>query len=248
VNLVLLTPDEMREGVAALEGRRARHVQEVHRATPGDTLVAGILGGSIGRAVVRAVEVGRVVLEFAPERPPPAPPGIDLMLALPRPKILKRVLAGAASMGVKRIVLVNAARVEKSYFDSPQLRPETMREHLVLGLEQARDTVLPEILIRPRFRPFVEGELDAVWPGAHRLLADPAGTRTIAQCDCGSPPERAVLAVGPEGGWVPFERELLVAHGFQLFSAGERILRVDVAVPFLFAQLAMARASADRAP
>jgi RsmE family RNA methyltransferase len=160
------------------------------------------------------------------EQPPPRP-GVDLILALPRPKALRKVLPAAASLGVDRILLINAARVEKSYFDSSVLDAGTLRELLILGLEQARDTRLPELLVRERFRPFVEDELDALWPDAARLVAHPSAER-------GPPPmrERAVIAIGPEGGWVLFEIDLLRAHGFTPFTLGPRTLRVEVALPY----------------
>jgi len=163
---------------------------------------------------------------------PPARPGIDLLLALPRPKALRRILPSAASLGVDRIVLVNAARVEKSYFDSAVLAPEAMRELLILGLEQARDTRLPDLLVRKRFRPFVEDELDSLWPGAARFVAHPA-----AEAAASGGPERAVVAIGPEGGWVPFEIELLRARGFTPFTLGPRPLRVEVALPYALGML-----------
>jgi RsmE family RNA methyltransferase len=179
-------------------------------------------------------------LSFTPHGPPPAPLGIDLLLAVPRPKVLRRVLAAAASLGVKRIALVNAARTEKAYFDSPLATEAAMREATVLGLEQARDTVLPEVLVRKRFRPFVEDEAAALWGDAVRLVAHPGAARTLASCGA-EPERRRVVAVGPEGGWVPFEVGLLEAAGFLPVSAGDRILRVDVAVPVLLAQLDLVR-------
>lgn len=241
MNLILLEPGELCDGEATLEGRRARHVFEVHRAVEGDELAVGILDGPIGSGVVHACSRDEVRLRCAFGRPPPEPPGLDLLLALPRPKILRKVLASAASLGVKRIVLVNAARVEKSYFDSPLARPEAMREEMILGLEQSRDTTLPELRTQPLFRPFVEDEAPVLWADAKKLIAHPAATMPLERCDFGAPPQRAVLAIGPEGGWVPFEVELLAKAGFQPFTLGPRILRVDVAVPALLGQLELCR-------
>ena len=137
-----------------------------------------------------------------------------------------------ASVGLDRIVLVNAARVEKSYFDSAVLAPEAVRELLILGLEQARDTRLPEVLVRKRFRPFVEDELDSLWPATDRFVAHPAG-----QAVRSPRAERAVVAFGPEGGWVPFEIDLLRARGFAPFTLGPRPLRVEVALPYALGML-----------
>jgi RsmE family RNA methyltransferase len=228
MNLLLLEPADLApDGTARLTGRRLRHALEVLRASEGDVLRVGLLGGLAGTAEVLRTGEGELVLRPSFDMAPPERPGVDLLLAIPRPKALRKVLPAAASLGVDRIVLVNAARVEKSYFDSSVLHPDGMRELLILGLEQARDTRLPEVLVRERFRPFVEDQLDALWQGTRRLLAHPGGDT--------APPrqsQRTVIAIGPEGGWVPFEIELLRSRGFVPFSLGPRTLRVEVAVPY----------------
>ncbi len=235
MNLLLLRAGELRpDGTARLAGRRLDHVREVLRLAPGDTLRAGVIGGLVGDAEVQAISAEELVLAVRLAAPPPPRPGIDLLLALPRPKALRRLLPAVASLGVDRVVLVNAARVEKSYFGSPALAPASVEELLVLGAEQARDTVLPEVLVRERFRPFVEDELAGLFPSGRRVVADPSGAAPLAGVQ---PGDRLVLAVGPEGGWVPFELELLGAHGFAVRHAGPRILRVEVAVPYLLGAL-----------
>src|SRR3954468_7170658 len=233
MNLLLLHDADFREdGTVCLSGRRLLHAREVLRATQGDRLRVGRLGGLLGTAEVLRLDDAELVLRPRLTDPPPQRAGIDLLLAIPRPKALRKILPAAASMGIDRIVLVNAARVEKSYFDSKVLEPDGMRTLLALGLEQARDTRLPEVLLRERFRPFVEDELDALWPDAARLVAHP-GTNAAAR----DTSRRLVLAVGPEGGWVPFELELLERHGFARYGAGARALRVEVAVPYLLGAL-----------
>ena len=229
MNLLLLAPDEIApDGTSRVGGRRARHVAEVLRAGPGDAVRAGVLGGKIGTARLLSLEGEEAVLSLDLTEEPPARPGVDLLLALPRPKALRRILAAVASLGVDRLVLLNAARVEKSYFDAQVLAPERMRKHLIDGLEQARDTVLAEIHLAPRFRPFVEDTLDTLLgPGQRWLLHPGPDTPPLRP-----PGGRLALAVGPEGGWVPFERELLAARGFQPVSLGVRTLRTETIVPF----------------
>jgi len=164
----------------------------VLRVSEGDVLRVGVLGGRVGTAEVLRADASEIVLRPSFDAQPPRRAGVDLLLAVPRPKALRKVLPAAASLGVDRIVLVNAARVEKSYFDSRVLDPQAIRELLILGLEQARDTRLPEVVMRERFRPFVEDELDVLWPDTQRLLAHPgaeAPPRRTAQ--------RAVLAYQP---------------------------------------------------
>lgn len=239
MNLILLeAPDFAHDGRVRLGGRRARHIREVHRPAVGDELRVGKVGGLMGRARVESLDGDAVVLAPTLDEPPPPPLGIDLLLAMPRPKILRRVLQAVTSLGVKRIVLVNSYRVERSYFHSPVLGDE-LRENLLLGLEQGRDTVLPEVLVRRRFKPFVEDELLTLWPETTgKLLAHPIADGPVETVAAAGP---MVVAVGPEGGWIPYEVELLQAHGFRTFELGPRILRVDTAVPFVIAQAELAR-------
>jgi 16S rRNA (uracil1498-N3)-methyltransferase len=236
VNLVLLEPGELgRDGTARLGGRRAAHVATVLRAAAGDRILAGVVGGRMGEAAVLAVTDSEVVLRPALDREPPPPAPVTLLLALPRPKILRKVLQAAASMGVKRLVLAGSYRVEKSFWASPHLAPEAIREELLLGLEQGRDTVLPEVILRRFFKPFVEDELEATFHGETRLLAHP---HDAAPLETRAPEGvRAALAIGPEGGWTAYEADALRARGFTPFSLGPRVLRVDAAVPYAVGQV-----------
>lgn len=242
MNLLLLLDDDFQaDGTVRLTGRRAQHAREVLRAEPGEVLRVGRLAGLVGTGEVLENTPGLLRLSVTLTEPPPPRAGVDLLLAIPRPKALKRVLPAVASLGVDRVVLVNAARVEKSYFDSKVLAEDFVGELLLQGLEQARDTRLPEVLVRERFRPFVEDELDGLFgPDALRLLPHPPARQHLTQVGVGRAP-RVVLAVGPDGGWVPFEVELLQAHGFHPFSLGPRVLRVETAVPVLLGQVALLR-------
>jgi len=229
MNLLLLSPDELLpDGTARVRGRRARHVADVLRAGPGDTLRVGLLGGKLGTGQLLALDADGAHLQLQLTEPPPPRAGVDLILAMPRPKALRRVLAVVASLGVDRLVLLNAARVEKSYFDSKVLAEARIRKHLLEGLEQAQDTVLPEVQVEERFRPFVEDTLEELIGPSHRRLLHPGPDDGLR------PPggERLVLAIGPEGGWVPFERELLAVHGFTPLGLGTRTLRTETVVPF----------------
>lgn len=231
MNLVLLDGSDAHGELWRLTGRRARHVFEVHRASAGDTLRVGLRDGLVGTARVVSLSADEVVLDASLTQPPPDRSPVELLLAMPRPKVLRRVLQHVAAMGVTRVVLVNAARVEKSYFASPALSPEQLDESLSLGLEQGRDTVAPEVLVRPRFKPFVEDELPALWAQDDKLLAHPEGPGLASLPPV--PSRRRVVAVGPEGGWVPFELTLLEAKGFRRVSLGPRPLTVEAAVPAL---------------
>lgn len=236
MNLLLLEPADFAAagGRARLTGRRARHLREVHRVGAGDVRPAGVLGGGVGTATIARVDAEAVELVYREHGPPPAPAAVTLVLALPRPKVLRRVLQGIAALGIKRLFLVNAWRVEKSYWESPVLAPEAIRAELVLGLEQGGDTLLPAVALRPRLRPFVEDELGALAAGSTALVGDGAAA---APCPH-AVPGPVTLAVGPDGGFNPFEVGLFAAAGFTPVSLGPRALRVENAIPAFVGRLA----------
>jgi RsmE family RNA methyltransferase len=234
MNLLLLEPSELSpDGEARLSGRRARHVHEVLRCSPGDRIAAGLVGGLTGQAEVLASSTDELVLRTALDRPPPPPSPVALLLALPRPKILRKVLQAVAAMGVKRVVLLGSYRVEKAYWSSPLLAPEALRQELLLGLEQGKDTALPALTLERFFKPFVEDRLEEALPGA-RLVADPHAADMLERH--AAPTGRVSIAIGPEGGWTPYELAELERRGFAPFSLGPRPLRVDQAVPFIVGQ------------
>jgi len=234
VNLILLFDDDFVSGSSVrLTGRRRKHICEVHQPVVGDELTVGRLGGLIGKGRITATTPAAVEMEVVLSEPPPAPPSITLVLALPRPKVIKRVLLSIASLGVKRLYLINAFRVEKSYWQSPLLKPDAINEALVLGLEQARDTVLPEVCLRPLFKPFVEDELPALLRGTLALVAHPGAAEV-----CPQPAAQPVtLVIGPEGGLIPYELEKLAAAGCRPVQIGARILRVETVIPFILGRL-----------
>ncbi|WP_416886179.1 16S rRNA (uracil(1498)-N(3))-methyltransferase [Marinospirillum sp.] len=234
MNLLLLNADEVNpQGEALLADRRHLHLRQVNQVQQGDRLRAGVLNGLQGEAEVieHSPDATRVRLKLDRASPEPLP--LRLLLALPRPRMLARSLEHVAALGVKDIHLLHTARVEKSFWQSPELKPEKIHQHLLLGLEQARDTHLPQVHLETRFKPFVEDRLPALSQDSLRLVAHPG---PYASCPRGLS-EPVTLAIGPEGGFVDYEIEQLVAAGFTPVQLGERILRVETAVTALLARL-----------
>jgi RsmE family RNA methyltransferase len=199
----------------------------------GDSLRVGRVDGLLGSAQLLRLEAREAELSVSFEHAPPAKLPLTLILALPRPKMLRRVFQTVATMGVPKVILINSYRVEKSFWQTPFLDPAAIREQLILGLEQARDSVLPEIVIEKRFKPFVEDRLPAIADGTLGLVGHPgefpACPRAVEQ--------PVTLAIGPEGGWIPYEVDLLRGSGLNPVQLGSRILRVETAVTALLARL-----------
>jgi 16S rRNA (uracil1498-N3)-methyltransferase len=234
VNLILLFPDDfLGPDRVRLNGRRLRHVMEVHRAGPGDELTVGLAGGRMGKGTVTRIDAEALELTVSLDRDPPPPLPVTLVLALPRPKVLNRVIAAATSMGVKRMALINSWRVEKSYWKSPRLSEANLHDQAVAGLEQACDTILPGIELHRFFRRFVEEELPPLAAATLALVAHPPAETTLPAR--GSKP--VTLVVGPEGGFIPEEVASLQRAGCLPVTLGARVLRVETAVAALLARL-----------
>lgn len=236
MNLVLLDEhDRIDANCVTLSDARAAHISNVLGATPGQTVRIGVLDGPFGTGTVVSADGSRVTLccEFAGGTPPR--PQVDVLLALPRPKVMRRLWAQLAALGVGQIILTNAEKVERHYFDTHIVDEETYRPLLVEGLQQARDTRLPAVSIHRQFRILVEDRLDGLFSDGIRLVADPGGTTSVTSALSDRDSQRVLLAIGPEGGWNDFELSLLAAHGFQIVALGQRTLRVDTACTALLA-------------
>jgi len=234
MNLILLFKgDFISKNKARLEGRRLKHILEVHRVATGEKLRVGLSGGLIGIGCITCLNNTSLEMDVSLFNAPPAALPLTLILALPRPKVLKRVLLSVTAMGVKRIFLLNSYRVEKSFWQSPVLEPESIQRQLVLGLEQSRDTILPEVLLKPFFKPFAEDEAPILIKDTLPLVAHPAA-QTPCPRNVGQP---VTLAIGPEGGFIPYEVDKLTSCGFHAVHLGERILNIEAAVPSLISRL-----------
>lgn len=230
MNLILLESEELEpNGRVHLFGPRATHITRVLHAVVGQSIRVGVLNGGVGRARVDAIDAQGVTLTCELEPEPLDPPRVDLLLALPRPKVLHRMWAQLAALGVGQIILTNAARVERDYFDTHVLGADEIRARLVEGLQQARDTWVPAVSVHRQFRKLVEDDLDGLAGTSARYLADPAATSRVHDAVRADQPARVLLAVGPEGGWNDFERALLQSHRFSLVGMGRRTLRTDTA-------------------
>lgn len=233
MNLLLLQPCQINGNEATVTGRQLEHLRSVHQLDEGSSVRVGEINGLMGTGIVKSINNQRAVLDICLDTPPPAAIPLTLIMAMPRPKMLRRCLQSISSLGVKNIYLINSKRVEKSFWQTPFLSEQAIENELILGLEQARDTVLPKVHVRKLFKPFVEDELGDVIANTKALVAHPSGT---ANCpiDIQQP---TTLVVGPEGGFISYEIEKLNEAGVTAVTIGSRILRVETAIPALISRL-----------
>lgn len=234
MNTLLLEDDDFTSSTfAVIEGARADHFINTVGVKPGSVIRCGKVGGLLGEATICEQSASKLTVDCTLQRKPPVPSQIELICALPRPKMLRRIVRTSAELGVKRLILINSFRVEKSYWQSPMLRPGKLREFCIEGLQQAGDTVLPDISLQKRFKPFIEDHLPSMVAGKRLIVAHPRAP-ALPAADL---QQTCMLAVGPEGGFIDYEIEKLQSVGFSAHCAGERVLRCDTAIPFLIAAL-----------
>ena len=233
VNLLLIDPRELSGDRITLRDRRAVHLRRVLRVTVGRTIRAGLIRGP--RLVLRVTAVADAAVELVVEdrdTQPAVAPDVDVILAVPRPKVLARTLELSAAMGVRRIDLINAWRVDKSYLGSRRLAAESLREALVRGCEQGATTWLPDIAVHKLLMPWLASADfgHSNW----RVIAHPRTATAIEQVP--GPPGHAVIAIGPEGGWIDREVASFADCGFVPATLGMGVLRVEAALTSAIAQ------------
>ena len=235
MNLILLFKNDMTDSSTyRLTDERATHIKKVLKCVPGDPLEVGILNGPKGTATIESINNSEVTLTFDSSLEIETPkPIIDLICALPRPQTLRRVLENSATMGIRRIHLINSKRVEKCYFSASVMDEQVIRTHLIKGLSQGCRTQLPKVTVHRRFKVFFNETLPRLenteQHPSRKLLPD-LDTDNKLNIHTNPAQNRILLAIGPEGGWIDREVDDMSALGFEKFHLGQSPLRVENAL------------------
>lgn len=237
MNIILLEDDDFTaSGIAVVRDRRHTHIRDILKLEKGDVVRAGMVNGKLFTAEVSNNSADCTELCLKNTEPSPSPPKTDVIMAMVRPRIVRQILINLASLGVRRILFVNAWKVPKPYFSQRLFDNDEYKDYLYLGLEQSCQTYLPEVMVFKKFNQFVEEELETtVFRDSQRYVAHPGGSSSSTRHHVSI--GRTVLAFGPEGGWTEGEVQMLEEKGFVRLSFGPRILRVETAVPYLFGKL-----------
>ncbi len=244
--VILLEGDAAGGGCYRLTDYRAEHIRTILRAREGDRVEVGLLNGSLGTAQISSLSDDEVELTCEVLHSPQGLPTTDLVCALPRPQTLKKVLITCGMMGIRHLYLIRANRVEKSYYQSPLTQPENQLPFLIEGLSQGKLTRLPQVTVHDRFKVFFEDTFPRV-----ESTESGTGCKLLASIDAlqnmsdlfDASIDRVTIAIGPEGGWVPFEIDLMTQAGFQPFVLGRWVLRVETAIVSALGQLDLLRMS-----
>lgn len=234
MNIVLLdaNQDWSRDIWSIEDQRQIKHLNQHLQLRAGDTLKVGVRDGQRYLTEVQSITAQQIMLRPIQTESVPNKLPVHLILALPRPKVLRRMIMDAVTLGVERISLIHSYRVDKSYWQSPFM--QQLDDYVTLGLEQAGDTIVPEIQLYKRFKPFVEDVLPTLISEQRpAYVAHPYAEQSMPHAIAHS----CNLIVGPEGGFIPYEIELLKKNGCQAMSLGNRILRTETAVSNILGRL-----------
>lgn len=232
MNIVLLPQHNLNLDTLRIDdARQLSHLKQHLNLKQGDLLKVGVWNHARYLTEVVEAKDDAVTVKILNQQDLPQKLPVTLIIALPRPKVLRRLIMDAVTLGVQKIVLLHSYRVDKSYWQTPFLNK--IDEYVQLGLEQAGDVIAPEIILEQRFKPFVEDRL-AVWTQLNPTFVGHPYADVRAPVAFNQPCQ---LMIGPEGGFIPYEIDMLEKNGCQTVTLGNRILRTETAMPYLLGRL-----------
>ena len=222
---------------AVMEGEAAHHLGRVLRAEAGQVYELSD-GNRVWLARVEEVKRDRIGFSLVEEVPIQAPTlQTTLLLSIVKFDAFETALEKATELGVSMVVPLSAGRSEKALLAAASKRAERWKKILLEASQQSRRLRIPTLasLAKPEaaFSAHREGlkTLLSERPDAPHLRNIIEGNRATAVT------ARAVLAIGPEGGWTDAEFESARKHGFCEASLGSLILRAETAVIAALASL-----------
>ncbi|NUG12399.1 16S rRNA (uracil(1498)-N(3))-methyltransferase [Acinetobacter seifertii] len=233
MNIVLLEPEDTQSEIWSIHSKRQlQHLREHLDITVGQNLKVGIRNGARYVTEIISIDEQKVGVRPILKEAVPAKLPVHLIVALPRPKVLRRLIMDSVTLGVEKISLIHSYRVDKSYWQTPFL--QQIDNYITLGLEQAGDTIVPEIQMYKRFKPFVEDVLPTlISETSPAYVAHPYADESMRN----GIGHACSVVVGPEGGFIPYEVDLLTKNGCQAVSLGNRILRTETSISYILGRL-----------
>lgn len=229
---------------AVLRAESAHHLGHVLRAEMGQSYELSD-GETVRVGRVNRVDRDEIEFELTETVADSAPPrlAITLLLSIVKFDRFEWALEKATELGVTEIVPLNAARSENGLILAAAKRAERWQRILMESSQQARrlrPPVLHEVgTVSGRFATALD-EDRAGERGIRIILSERSGARPLREILAAHPREStyaAILAIGPEGGWIDEEFVAAATGGFEEASLGSNILRTETAVMAALASL-----------
>jgi 16S rRNA (uracil1498-N3)-methyltransferase len=221
---------------ALVSGDRAHHLGVVLRAQAGQLYE---LSDGARVCLGRIEKVARDSVEFALlEELPASDPALrtTLLLSIVKFDSFEWAIEKATELGVSEIVPLAAARSEKGLIVAAEKRSERWRKIVLEAAQQSRRVRLP--VLQPVAKP--EAAFAARGDRLGIFLSERSDAPLLREALGNRRASKAVLAIGPEGGWTDEERADALKSGFLETSLGSLILRTETAVIAALASLSYA--------
>jgi 16S rRNA (uracil1498-N3)-methyltransferase len=221
---------------ALVSGDRAHHLGVVLRAQAGQLYE---LSDGARVCLGRIEKVARDSVEFALlEELPASDPALrtTLLLSVVKFDSFEWAIEKATELGVSEIVPLAAARSEKGLIVAAEKRSERWRKIVLEAAQQSRRVRLP--VLQPVAKP--EAAFAARGDRLGIFLSERSDAPLLREALGNRRASKAVLAIGPEGGWTDEERADALKSGFLETSLGSLILRTETAVIAALASLSYA--------
>lgn len=235
MNLLLFFPeDKISDNGIQVSDHRKDHIVEILKLKKGDKIKVGEWDGKTGSGIVKGIGEN-IHIEFELSKDPPEKIPLHVIIGLCRPKVLSRLITDLTTYGVEKIDIIQTWYGDKGYWSNDIFSEKGLRTCIVKGLEQAMDTVPPEIKLIKRFGPYSNDVLPVYLNNSKGYIAHPGSENELGMHQN----DRSVIAIGPERGFTPYEVKQFIKAGFEPVSLGSRILRTEAAVHFAVSRLSV---------
>ena len=218
----------------ALSGDEARHLSQVLRIKPGDSVIVFDGHGRRAAAEVLSVSRDRVPLKLGEVLPSRAPlPAITLAQAIPKGKNMDLIVQKSVELGIAAIQPLVTRYTVVQPGDG---KSEKWRRNALEACKQCGQDTLPEIAEPLAFDRWIATQADA--PGLKLIASLAPGARPFRSVLRDHPGTiQATLLVGPEGDFSAEETSAALAAGFLPISLGSIVLRVETATLYCLSAL-----------
>ena len=217
-----------------LTGDEARHLSQVLRTKPGESIM--VFDGQGRRAVAQVLSVSRdrVPLAIGEILPSSTPlPAITLAQAIPKGKNMDLIVQKSVELG---IFAIQPLVTRYTVVQPGEGKSDKWRRNALEACKQCGQDTLPTIAEPLAFDRWISHQADA------------SGLKLIASLAPGARPLRTVLRefpvtsqatllVGPEGDFTAEETAAALAAGFLPVTLGSIVLRVETATLFVLSAL-----------
>ena len=242
MNICLFKTDELNKPLS-LHDQRGEHLIKILRKKVGDTFTAGVVDGKAGIATITEINDDGITFFFEPKWEGKKLNPLEMIIGIPRPIQLKRLLRDIAALGVCKVHLTGTELGEKSYMKSALVEKGSAYKMLLDGTVH-----VPEFAIHQTLKECLDSisddsikfALDNVNPecSLSQAMAD-ANISAAEKISDGenladgksfaAEKKHVIAAIGSERGWTDKERKLLEDYGYTKCGIGERIMRTETA-------------------